>query len=127
MQDSMLELWLRLLALHIKDPDQPGDLANVIRNKWLLASRVRFMGCVPHFLEEATATADGFALVDNAVRSLSSALEGATDRLCGGTLNLMGFSDGWDADVEAVTLRETAAKFRDLLDATLSSDASAGR
>jgi hypothetical protein len=124
MRDSTLELWLRLLALHIKDPDQPGDLANAIRNKWLLASRIHFMGCVPHFLAEATATAEGFALVDNAVRSLSSALEGATDKLCGGTLNLMGFDDGWDNDVDVAALREAAAKFRDLLDGKLSSKAS---
>jgi hypothetical protein len=44
--------------------------------------------------------------------------------LCGGTLNLMGFDDGWDNDVDVAALREAAAKFRDLLDGKLSSKAS---
>jgi len=74
MQDSILELWLRLLALHIKGPGQSGDIANAIRNRWLFASRRHFMRCIPHFFEEATSTGEGFTLVDHAVRSLSVAL-----------------------------------------------------
>ena len=32
-QDSLLELWLRLLALHIEDPVESGGLATTIRDQ----------------------------------------------------------------------------------------------
>src|SRR5687768_15097526 len=74
MQDSMLELWLRLLALHIAEPDPDKEVSAAIRNQWFLASRFGFVGCVPHDLEKATATPQGFGLVVDAVTALSSAL-----------------------------------------------------
>lgn len=38
MQDSVLELWLRLLALHIKDPSKDEEVVvRRIRDNWLLA------------------------------------------------------------------------------------------
>lgn len=116
-QDSILELWLRLLALHIKDPERNGDVANTIRNQWLLASRHHFIGCVPHFFEEATSTAEGFRLVDDAVRSLSAVLTSAKDHMCGDTLSLMCFESEW-GDVEIAVLRDLATAFRDLLTTT---------
>jgi hypothetical protein len=114
MRDPVLELWLRLLALHIKDPDAEGDLSNTIRNHWLFASRQHFMGCVPHYLEEATSTAEGFDLVRDAVNSLSAALASGTDSLSGGTLNLLGFESEW-GDADRALLQDVADKFKDLL------------
>jgi hypothetical protein len=42
MRDAMLELWLRLLSLHLPEPTDAGkNAASIeIRNRWLLASRV---------------------------------------------------------------------------------------
>ncbi len=58
MRDEMLELWLRLLSLHL--PELPTVVKNSatadIRNKWLLASRGYFNGCVPHEMEFACST-----------------------------------------------------------------------
>ena len=43
MRDRILEVWLRLLALHIADPEQ-GSIGQQIREGWLLASRGYFLG-----------------------------------------------------------------------------------
>lgn len=58
MNDGMLELWLRLLALHLPEPTNDGEYSATveIRNNWLLASRGYFVGCVPHSMEDACAT-----------------------------------------------------------------------
>src|SRR5260221_8045307 len=94
MQDSILGLWLRLLSLHTEDPSDDTPLAGRIRDNWLLASRGYFVGCVPHNLEETVATAEGRAIVLDAITSLKSALEAGPALLDYGTLNLLGFCDG---------------------------------
>src|SRR3954469_1283728 len=90
MRDSVLELWLRFLALHVEDPVESGSLATKIRDQWLLASRGFFTGCVPEGLEEAASTPEGEALVRAAIHSLLKALESAPSHLNKGVLNLMG-------------------------------------
>jgi hypothetical protein len=69
MRDGILELWLRLLALHVEDPDE-GSVGRGIRDNWLLASRGHFGGCVPDGLEEAVSTPEGRAVVVAAIQSL---------------------------------------------------------
>jgi hypothetical protein len=115
MRDGDLELWLRLLALHVEDPQQSGGTATTIRDQWLLASRGWFNGCVPHGLEKATATPEGSELVRNAVLSLSDALHRAPERISGGALSLLGFESGY-LDIEVEVLRDIAGAFLDLLD-----------
>jgi hypothetical protein len=133
MKDDMLELWLRLLALHVEeprdydsDPDhgetETGRIARKIRDDWLYASRHYFPGCVPHSLEDATATEQGRTIVREAVISLNRALERTTS-LSAETLNLLGFDDwfgedegSWRADVAAPRLRAVGQAFLDLLD-----------
>src|SRR5688572_23131272 len=90
MSDGMLELWLRLLALHLPDPMDDGRYAAVrgIRDQWLLGSRGFFMGCVPHGLEEACGSTEGQALVRSAVLSLLAALGRSEVAIDPATLNL---------------------------------------
>lgn len=121
-RDGLLELWLRLLALHIEDPAEPGVLATTIRDQWLLASRGYFNGCVPDGLEEAVSTAEGAALVRAAVQSLLGALEAAPSRLGKDVFNLMGFSGGaFTGDVETRRLIEIGVAFLDLMDGRITS------
>jgi hypothetical protein len=72
MRDSMLDLWLRLLALHLPEPTDSGEHQATldIRNRWLLASRGYFIGCVPHDMEDACATKAGRDVVRIAIDSL---------------------------------------------------------
>ncbi len=116
-QDSLLELWLRLLALHIDDPAESDVAAGIIRDQWLLASRGYFSGCVPHGLEEAVSTTEGAALVRAAVGSLLEALAMAPSGLGKDVLNLMGFSGGpFTGDVATQGLIEISIAFLGLLD-----------
>ena len=78
MRDGMLEVWLRLLALHLPEPTDSGEhQATLIRNQWLLASRGYFGGCVPHGMEDACATQEGRAVIRRAIDSLLAALQQA--------------------------------------------------
>jgi hypothetical protein len=117
MSDSLLELWLRFLALHVEDPVESGSLATRIRDQWLLASRGFFTGCVPEGLEEAVSTPDGEALVRAAIQSLLGALKSAPSCLNKDVLNLMGFTGGvFTADIETWRLVEVGHAYLALLD-----------
>jgi hypothetical protein len=117
MNDKVLELWLRFLALHVEDPVESSSLATRIRDQWLLASRGYFTGCVPEGLEEAVSTPEGEALVRAAIHSLLAALKAAPSHLNKGTLNLMGFACGeFTGDVETWRLVEVGHAYLDLLD-----------
>lgn len=119
MSDGMLELWLRLLALHLPEPTDNGEYqASLdIRNKWLLASRGYFIGCIPHSMEEACATPDGIAIVRKAINSLLAALKDSTAPLDANTLNLLGIEGGvFTKPIERKWVEEVGHAFLDLLD-----------
>lgn len=117
MPDGVLELWLRLLALHVEDPVESGPTATKIRDQWLLASRGFFGGCVPDGLEDAVSTTEGEALVRAAIHSLLRALAAAPSHLSKDVFNLMGFSGSeFTVDIETRRLVEVGRAFLDLLD-----------
>jgi hypothetical protein len=122
MQDGILTVWLRLLALHIREPNdndspQAHTTAKRIRDQFLLASKVYFGGCVPHGLEEAAATAEGAAFVRSAVESLLQALEKVPQFLSKDVLNLLAIEDSvFVEDFETWRLVEVAHAFLGLLD-----------
>jgi hypothetical protein len=122
--DSVLEVWLRLLALHAEDPVESGSLAAKIRDQWLLASRGFFMGCVPEGLEEAVATPEGLVLVRAAIHSLMEALRVAPSHLGKEVFNLMGMSGTFMGDIETWRLVEVGQAYLDLMDGKIGSGAS---
>ncbi len=125
MTDGLLELWLRLLALHVEDalPGEPerGAIARAIRDDWLLASRGWFGGCVPHGLQEAVATEEGMDIVRRAICSLQAALAASPDELTPETLNLMGIERAFAMPIATWRLRDTAVAFLDLLEGRITS------
>src|SRR5687768_1124160 len=90
MRDGILELWLRLAALHLEDQVDDHSPVHTIRNQWLLASRGFFTGCVPLELAANVATPEGRTAVVNAIHSLLNALRSGPARLDRGVLNLLG-------------------------------------
>lgn len=125
MEDSVLQLWLRLLALHVEEPAEEAAVATGIRNQWLFASRYGFPGCVPHCMNEATATPEGFAIVRNAVHSLTGVLENMTAPLSRHALQLMAFEGvSWNKDIDVAILRDVAVGFVELLEFRIESTAS---
>ncbi len=126
MADDILELWLRLLALHVEDPADSNSPAHVIRTNWLLASRYDFGGCVPHCIEEAVSTLEGRRVVLGAIESLRTALLKAPPTLDRGVINVLGFdpqSGPWANNFETRSLLEIADAFTDLIHGRITSDA----
>jgi hypothetical protein len=123
MRDSVLELWLRLLVLHIEDPSEAGGGVRQIRDQWLLASRVHFNGCVPVCLEEAVSTEEGHDIVVQAINSLLDALAKSPEILDHRVLNLLGFHNPWEKDVASWRLTEVGNAFLDLIAGKIKSDA----
>jgi len=125
MRDGILELWLRLLALHLEDPakDQ-AHVVRTIRDNWLLASRGYFGGHVPTDLEAAVSTEEGRAAVVTAIESVMRTLKKAPAKLDHQTLNVLGFEGGeFTGDIEREQLLEIAAAFLDLIAGKIQSDA----
>jgi hypothetical protein len=116
MNDSVLELWLRLLALHIDIEESPEKefVGRKIRDNWLLASSIHFMGCVPDRLDEAVSTDEGREVVIQAINSLIDALKKGPETLDGDTLSLLGFQDGY-GDFEGRRLIEVGNAFLALI------------
>lgn len=118
MRDEMLELWLRLLSLHLPEPTNAGENSATtnIRNKWLLASRGYFNGCVPHEMEFACSTPDGMHVVRKAIESLMAKLHESDSELDARTLNLLG-NDGYQyVDISRDRLIDIGFAFIDLLE-----------
>ena len=127
MRDGILELWLRLLALHIKDPRRgEASVSREIRDNWLLASRGYFVGCVPTDLDEAVATAEGKRIVLDAIDSLMTALQKGPPMLDRDTLNILGTEGGtWaSGDFEVSRLIEVGNAFRALIAGEIKTGAS---
>jgi hypothetical protein len=117
MRDGALELWLRLLALHIKEPTTCPSRVCEIRNQWLLASRGYFGGFIPVKLDEAVADEEGRQIVVAAIKSLMTALEKGPATLDPGTLNLIGFTGSvWTKPYESNLLLEVGNAFLALID-----------
>lgn len=121
MRDAVLELWLRLLALHLDDPPAGGLVVNKIRDGWLLASRGYFNGSVPDGLEEAVSTEEGALLVRRAIRSLVAALKKTSGRLGKDVFNVLGMTGSFGSDVETGRLIEVGQAFLDLIDGKVGS------
>lgn len=123
MTDGILELWLRLLALHVDDPVEDDSLETKIRNQWLLASRGYFGGCVPDGLEDAVATEAGKTIVVQAIHALLKCLEKAPQTINKDVLNLLGFSNPFVLNIETQRLIEVANAYLDLIDGKIQTDA----
>jgi hypothetical protein len=129
MEDGTLAVWLRLLALHIREPSYSDsnptyETAKRIRDQFLLASKPYFGGCVPHGLEEAASTDVGANVVRSAVESLLQALDKAPKELSKDVLNLFAIEGRqFVEDFETWRLIEVAYAFLGLLDGKITGTA----
>ncbi len=92
MRDSVLELWMRFVAMHFPEPTKGDTLISPIRDQWLLASRGYFQGCIPIDLDANLSTEEGRKLVVGAIESLLVCLRKAPEKLNKDVLNLLGVS-----------------------------------
>jgi hypothetical protein len=116
MRDAMLELWLRLAALHLEDQVDDHSTVHTIRNEWLLASRGFFGGAVPFHLAENIATPDGRKAVVDAINSLQNELKNNLTDLQPSVLNLLGIAGKFMGHVESAQLAEVGKSMLALID-----------
>ena len=121
MRDGLLELWLRLLALHLEDPADDQSPCEAIRSQWLLASRGYFNGCVPLDLKSDISTDAGRKLILDAIASLRKSLENAPATLDHHALNLLGFSFSFSDNPDTWRLLDVADAFVDLIEGRVTS------
>ncbi|WP_042249967.1 hypothetical protein [Paracoccus sp. PAMC 22219] len=116
--DSILQLLLRLLALHLPEPwpGSEGKDSRTIRDQWLLASAIPFTGCVRHDLETIGTAPAGLSLTRSALTSLISALDGRPPMLPGQLFSLLGMGDAGSVDIRTEDLISTAVEIQTLLD-----------
>ncbi len=115
MKDGILELWLRLVSLHIRDENDDIAPAHVIRNQFLLASRGYFVGCVPHGIEQAVSSNEGKLAVLDAIESLRQTLSHAPKKLDKGVLNVIGIEGQFITDFETSRLVDVCNAIEDLI------------
>lgn len=127
MRDAILEVWLRLLSLHLPEPTDANLATTEIRNRWLLASRGYFMGCVPHEMAYACSSAEGTAAVRAAIESLMKSLDRSTAPIDSDTLNLLGIEGVFTSPIDRQTIRDVGSAFIDLLDGKIHDTAASTR
>lgn len=123
MRDGVLELWLRLLALHIEESPEEDFPGRRVRDQWLLASKGWFGGHVPHYLDDFASEKDGPQVIRNAIDSLLAQLKKAPARLDGPTLNLLGIEGTFVESFETCRLIEVGGAFLELMDGKIKSTA----
>ena len=116
MHDSVLELFLRLAALHIEDQVDEGSPAHAIRDQWLLASRGYFTGAVALDLESDVRTTEGRQVVVAAIQSLLEALGKGPSLIDSSGLNVLGISGDFVSGFETARLVEVGKAFLALID-----------
>ena len=116
MRDSILELWLRLLALNIEESPDENYFGREIRNQWLLASKGHFVGHVPHDLHAFANNEIGQPIIRTAIDSLLLKLNNAPGTLDGPTLDLLGIDGRFNGAIQTSRLIEIGDAFKKLLD-----------
>lgn len=114
-QDSLLALWLRFLALHAEDQQDPLCAASIMRSEWLVGSRGYFPGCLPFELQANVATDEGKLIFLQAVDALLVALRANPGYLDHRTLQVMGMEPCFPCDVETSLLVEVSLAFQDIV------------
>lgn len=122
MRDGILELWLRLLALHIEESPNDDFLGRKIRDQWLLASRGYFNGHVPHDLETYANSNDGQQIIRKAIQLLMIKLKQISENLDGPTLGLLGIEGTILNSIETYRLIEVGDAFIRLMDGKIDYD-----
>ncbi|MFD1986181.1 hypothetical protein ACFSOZ_27425 [Mesorhizobium newzealandense] len=123
MQDSVLSLWLRLLALNLESKPDRADPVMLLRDEWLWQSETEIVGTMDAHLDGAAGDAATKAAVVAAIERLLKALSRHGDELPASTMNLLGFTNSWGLDYQTKGLVEVGNAFLALLAGKIDSEA----
>ncbi|PQO42412.1 hypothetical protein [Blastopirellula marina] len=124
--DRWLELYLRLLLLHLEDAPNQRSPCHAIREKWHVASSGACSGWVPVFVDDVKASLEGVRLMLNAIASLSRGLEQAPPKLDKRVIRLLWgeqYDRPWPDEVETSSLVEISEALVKLIKGEMTSTA----
>jgi hypothetical protein len=122
--DSLLQAWLRVVALHMGEDVYEAGWLHDLRDHWLLMSGVYFGGCIAPSLDKFLTAPERVSIIlgasERAIRNLRAfgAYVPAT------FLNALGFADPFGLDLPIEWFNRIAACFTALLRGELATDAS---
>jgi hypothetical protein len=114
MQDSLLCLWMRLVALHIECGSNGADTLTRLRNEWMLQSGIAVPGVVVTDLNSVADDNAAKQAISAAIHMVLSTLPAFDEAIGPKTLNLLGVGR-WNQSIETSRLVEIARAFLDLL------------
>jgi hypothetical protein len=124
MEDSLLALWLRLAALHIRCGANDEDALTRLRNGWMLHSQSWGPGVVIADLDAIAHDAVAKAGLITAIRSTQTLLADVGTEIQPGILNLLGVEPIiWTMPIKTAGLQEIASAFIDLLEGRIDAKA----
>lgn len=124
MSDTVLALWLRLLALNLESKTDRTDPLMELRDEWLWQSETAIVGAMDAHLDKVVAGSATKTSVVAAIERLLNELSRHRGKLAGLTLNLLGFTGiAWTEDFEAKDLIEVGNAFLALLAGKIDTEA----
>ena len=124
--DRWLELYLRLLLLHLEDSPDRRSPCHAIREQWHVASSGACGGWVPVFVDEVKLSLEGVRLMLNAIASLSRGLEQVPPTLDKRVIRLLWddqYDRPWPDEVETRGLVEISEALVKLIKGEMASTA----
>jgi hypothetical protein len=123
-RDALLEVWLRVLSLHMGDDVHKSGWQHDLRDQWLLASTGCFSGCVSASLDEFLTDSDRVAIIlQTSERSIQS-LRAFGAFVPATFLNALGLDGPFAADLPIEWFDLISDRFTALLRGELTTDAS---
>lgn len=123
-RDFLLEVWLRVLSLHLDDDVHLPGWQHDLRDKWLLASAGFFSGCIYPALDEFLTDSDRIAAILRASDRSIKSLRAFGDYVPAAFLNALGIKGIFTSDQPIEYYELIANRFNALLRGELTTDAS---
>ncbi len=123
-RDPLLEVWLRVLSLHLGDDVHKPGWQHDLRDQWLLVSTGYFSGCISPSLDEFLTDEERVAAIVQASERCISSLRAFGAYVPATFLNALGCANPFGADLPIEWFDLIAARFTALLRGQLATDAS---
>jgi len=121
--DGLLEVWLRLLSLHLKGDVYTPGWQHDLRDRWLCISGVGISGCIHAALDEFLTDEERIGIVLEASDHCAKKLRAFGKSIPAATLNLLGLEDLFTEDISVAWVELIADRFSTLLRGELTTDA----
>lgn len=122
--DSLLEVWLRVLALHLGEEVYEPGWQHDLRDHWLAMSGLNIVGCIHPSLERFLTEDERIAVILHVTERSMRSLRAFGKFVPAAFLNALGFTNSFPDDLPMEWFNRIADCFTALLQGELGTDAS---